>query len=63
MVSRTESEYSKENQRFLNSVAPTAYEQKMVAEEKIERKLNHDKYVIGIQGVDGGYFVRDSREM
>jgi hypothetical protein len=59
---KDESEYSAKNQRFLNSVKPTEFEKKLEFEEKLERKLNHDKYVVGIQGVDGGYFVRDPRD-
>lgn len=56
------SEYSIQNQKFLNSVQQTQFEKQLIVEDCIERKLNHDKYVVGIQGVDGGYFVRDSRD-
>jgi hypothetical protein len=45
--------YWNKNERFLNDMAPTAYEKRMVAEELNERHRNRNNYVKGVLGRDG----------
>lgn len=45
--------YWDKNERFLNDMAPTAYEKAMVAEEKNERHRNRTKAVNDVLGRDG----------
>ena len=45
--------YWDKNERFLNDMAPTSFEKRMIAEEAEERKRAQVKYTDGVLGRDG----------
>lgn len=46
-----------------NPMAMTDFEKDLIRKERMERRIAHDVYIMGLQGTDGGRCIRVNNEL